>query len=269
MESLVAYAINPLDGARINFEDDGGDGVPVVLHGGFLDSVADVRESSLARSFSVTEFRTIYVDHRGLGRSDKPHDATAYAMRRRVADAVAVVDRLDIARAHFIGMSWGGRLAFGIGEHAPERALSIVAIGQQPYAWPDSPITRTVTDGLATSRTAGTAGLVEALETFWGVRFPEPVRSRWLSNDSVALEAAWTAALAEGPVSDDLTRWRVPCLICIGSADADFIEQARQAARQIPGAQLVELGSADHYQAHISEDEVMRGAILGWLRANT
>ena len=235
----------------------------------FLDSVVDVRESSLAQALPVSEFRTIYVDHRGLGRSDKPHDATAYALPLRVADAVAVLDELAIARAHFIGMSWGGRLAFGIGEHAPDRVLSLVTVGQQPYAWPDSPITRAVTDGLVASRTAGTAGLVEALEAFWGVRFPEARRARWLANDAVALEAAWTTALAEGAVSDNLTGWRVPCLLCIGSADADFIEEARQAAKEIPGAQLVELGTADHYQAHISEDEVLRDAVLRTLRANS
>ena len=265
----MAYAINPLDGTRIYYEDDGGEGVPLVLHGGFLDSVIDVRESSLARALPVGEFRTIYVDHRGLGRSDKPHDPTAFAMPLRVADAVAVVDELALTRAHFVGMSWGARLAFGIGEHAPERVLSLVALGQQPYAWPDSPITRAVTDGLVVSRTEGAEGVVEALEAFWGVRFPEPRRDRWLANDPVALEAAWSAVLAEGAVSDDLTRWRVPCLICIGSGDADFIEQARQAAHEIPGAQIVELGSADHYQAHISEDEVLRDAVLSSLRANS
>jgi pimeloyl-ACP methyl ester carboxylesterase len=54
----------------------------------------------------------MYVDHRGLGRSDKPHDPDAYAMSLRAADAVAVIDELDIERAHFIGMSWGGRLGF-------------------------------------------------------------------------------------------------------------------------------------------------------------
>jgi pimeloyl-ACP methyl ester carboxylesterase len=264
----VPYATNRLDGARTYFEDDGGQGVAVVLHGGLLDSVVDVRESNLARALPTSEFRTIYVDHRGLGRSDKPHDPASYALPLRVADAVAVVDELVIARAHFIGMSWGGRLAFGIGEHAPDRVLSLVILGQQPYAWPDSPLTRVVTDGLAGSRTTS-AGLVEALEAFWGVRFPAAQRARWLSNDAIALRAAWRAVLAEGAVAGDLTRWRVPCLICIGSADADFVEQARQAAGEIPAARFVELDAADHYEAHVSEGEALREAVLSSLRENS
>jgi pimeloyl-ACP methyl ester carboxylesterase len=263
----MPYAINQLDGSRVYFEDDGGHGAPVVMHGGFLDSVVDVRESGLARALPGDEFRTIYVDHRGLGRSDKPHETSAYAMPLRVADPVAVLDQLGIGRAHFIGMSWGGRLGFGIGEHAPDRVRSLVIVGQQPYAWPDSPITRAVTDGLVASRSEGAAGLVEALETFWGVRFPDTRRARWLANDPAALEAAWITGIAEGAVADDLRAWRVPCLICVGSGDADFLELAQHAADEIPGARFVALGASDHYQAHISEDEVLREAVLITLRS--
>ena len=33
-------------------------------------------------------------------------------MEVRVGDAVGVLDELSIERAHFVGMSWGGRLGF-------------------------------------------------------------------------------------------------------------------------------------------------------------
>jgi pimeloyl-ACP methyl ester carboxylesterase len=87
---------NRLDGRQVYFEDERGDGLPVVFHGGFLDSVADVRESNIARALPAGEFRRIYVDHRGLGASDKPHDPAATncfstpccVLRARTADAV-------------------------------------------------------------------------------------------------------------------------------------------------------------------------------------
>jgi pimeloyl-ACP methyl ester carboxylesterase len=116
-----------------------------VLHGGLLDSVDDVRESTIARGLPIGEFRAIYVDHRGLGCSDKPHDPAAYAMPLRALDPAAVLDELGIDRAHFVGLSWGGRLGFGIGSHTPHRVRALVCVGQQPYAWPDSPLTRLVT----------------------------------------------------------------------------------------------------------------------------
>ena len=263
----MPYVTNPSDGTQIYFEDDGGSGIPVVLYGGFLDSIVDLRESHLAGSLPPDEFRRVYVDHRGLGRSDKPRGIDAYRMPVRVGDAVAVLDALGIERAHCVGLSWGGRLVFGIAEHAPDRVRSIVAIGQHPLAWPDSPLTRAVMDGVEAARSGGGAlAVVDALERFWGVRFPAPTRERWLRNDPIALADGFRAAVTEGPVSGDLGAWRVPCLICLGSGDADFLDGARQAAAEIPGARLVLLAGADHYGAHVSEDAALVAAVLEHLR---
>ena len=263
----MSYATNGRDGARLYFEDDGEDGAPVVLYGGLLDKVQDLRESEIARALPRDEFRLVFADHRGLGRSSKPRDRAAYAMQLRVADAVAVLDCLEIERAHFIGKSWGGRLCFGIGEHAPERVRSLVIGGNQPYAWPDSPLVRIVTEGLAASREEGSMEpMVRAFEHFWEVRFPDPQRARWLDNDPLAVEAAWSAARAERAIADNLGRWQSPCLIFLGAADVDFLEGAQRAAEEIPRAELVVLEEADHYAAHMSQDEVVLDAVLRTLR---
>ena len=133
---------------------------------------------------------------------------------------------------------------FGIGEHTPERVLSLVIGGQQPYEWPDSPLTQAVSHGLAAARTKGAEAVVEALEAFWDIRFSDERRARWVANDAAALEAAWTTALSEGPVSHDLPAWQVPCLIFMGAADNDFLEQAQRAAREVPSAEFLALGDA-------------------------
>jgi len=104
----MPYARNSADNSRIYFEDDGGSGIPVVFLGGFGEPIDLVRDSQLAGSVPADEFRHIYVDHRGHGLSDKPHDPEAYAMAVRAGDAVAVLDELDVGRSHFIGLSWGG-----------------------------------------------------------------------------------------------------------------------------------------------------------------
>lgn len=263
----MPYATNGHDGARVYFEDEGGAGAPVILHDGFADSVQDLREWVLADALASEGFRVMFADHRGHGRSDKPHDPAAYTIPLRVADAVAILDRLGIERAHFVGRSWGGRLCFGIGEHAPERVRSLVIGGNQPYAWPESPISRTVGQALAAAREQlSSEPLVRAFEAFWNIEFPSPQRERLLDNDPLALHAAWSAAMAEGAISADLGRWQVPCLIFIGAADADFLEGARRAAEEIPDAELLMLEEADHYAAHMSQDEVLLDAALRTLR---
>jgi len=268
----MPYARNALDGNRVYFEDDGGNGAAVVLHGGLVDSVDLVRGSNIAQALLELpeEFRLIYVDHRGVGRSDKPHEVEAYAMPMRVADAVAVLDELGIERAHFIGNSWGGRLGFGIGEHVPDRVLSLVIGGQQPYAIdPDGPLAHAVTETLAESRREGSLEpFVEALESFAGGRLPDSLRERWLDNDPVAIEAAWSAALAEGAISEDLRAWRIRCLIYVGRGDVDFEDQARHAASEIPRAEFISLEEPDHVSAHLAEVDPLLPAVVRTLRGN-
>lgn len=72
--------------------------------------------------------------------------------------------------------------------------------------------------------------------------------------------------MAEGAVCEDLGRWRVRRLIFIGAADADFLDGARRAASEIPDAELLVVGEADHYAAHVSQDEVVLDAVLRTLR---
>jgi pimeloyl-ACP methyl ester carboxylesterase len=264
----MSIAVNGRDASRVYFEDDGGDRTPVVILGGFLDPVELVRGAPIARALRklTDEFRLIYVDHRGHGRSDKPHEARAYAMPLRVADVVAVLDELGIGRAHVLGISWGGRLCFGIGEHVPERVRSLVIIGQQPYAIePDGPLTRVVGEALAASREQGIEALVDAFESIAG-RYPDFIRSAYLACDAAAMRAAWSAAMAEGAVSQNLGRWNVRCLICMAADDVDFFDQARRAAEEIPNAEFVSIEATDHLGVDTASADPILPAVLRTLR---
>jgi len=265
----MPYAINKLDRTRIYFEDDGGEGDAVVLYGGILDSVDLVRGSDIAQSLQTLteEFRLIFADHRGLGKSDKPHDVKAYDIQLRVADTVAILDDLSLGRAHFIGTSYGGRLCFGIGEHAPERVLSMVAGGQQPYAMnPDGPLARVVQEAMKASQIEGIEAFVEALEQFSGVRIPKAKRVVYLENDAIAVKAASDVMLSEGTIVSNLKIWPFPCLIFVGANDIDFYGQAKKASEEIPNAEFLELGGADHMGAHLIHDTVIP-AVLRTLRS--
>jgi pimeloyl-ACP methyl ester carboxylesterase len=225
------------------------------------------KASRLSRALGG-EFRLIFADHRGQGGSDKPREASAYALATRVGDAVAVLDALGIERAHFLGSSWGARLGFALGEHAPERVLSLVLCGNQPYAWNlESPIAQAVAAAIAASRHGGMKGFVVTFESELGYRFPEPERTWTLEkNDSAALEAAWRSVHVEGPISQDLTRWHVPCLICVGEAD-EMHDDARKAAGEIPGATFVSLAGHSHISAFYEADELLLPHIVDLLRS--
>jgi pimeloyl-ACP methyl ester carboxylesterase len=125
---------------------------------------------------------------------------------------------------------------------------------------------RVVTEALADDTRDDTEELVRGFERFWDVEFPADRRASWVDNDRRALEAAVTTAISEGPVASDLTGWETPCLIFIGAGDVDFREQATRAASEIPHAELLLLDKADHYGAHVAQDQVLIDAVLRTLR---
>jgi pimeloyl-ACP methyl ester carboxylesterase len=265
----MPYATNPVDGVRTYFEDSGGAGPPVLFYTGFADPLEVAKASGLARALHA-ELRLIFADHRGQGGSDKPSEVSAYALATRVADAVAVLEALSIERAHFLGSSWGARLGFALGEQAPERALSLVLCGNQPYAWNlESPTAKAAAAAVAASRQKGMKGFVETFEAALDYRFPEPERTWTLEkNDPAALEAAWRSAQDEGPISPDLSTWRVPCLICVGEGD-EMHDDAKRAAGEIPGARFISVAGHSHISAFYEADDVLLPHIVELLRSAT
>ena len=75
----------------------------------------------------------IALDLRGFGWSDAP--ASAYSSEERVADVLAIMDELGLARADIVGHDWGGWLAFAIAQEHPDRVDHLVAISMM-HPWP-------------------------------------------------------------------------------------------------------------------------------------
>jgi pimeloyl-ACP methyl ester carboxylesterase len=252
----MPYATNPIDGVRTFFEDRGGSGPPVLVYPGFTDPLEYAKTSPLAQALEE-DFRLIFADHRGQGRSEKPHAVRSYALTTRVRDPTAILDTLGVERAHYLGFSWGARLGFAIGEHAPERVLSLVLCGNQPYAWPtEGPMLKAVSDAVAAGKERGMLALVETWESSIGERFPEPGRTWILDNDPLALDAEFRSAFLEGPISQDLSKWSVPCLIYAGEGD-EMHENAARAAAEIPGAVFVSLPGHTHFSAERVADQLI------------
>lgn len=69
-------------------------------------------------------FRTVAFDYRGTGDSDRP-DAV-YSTRGFAEDVVAILDHLEVVRAHVYGTSMGGRVAQWLAVDHPDRIHRLV-----------------------------------------------------------------------------------------------------------------------------------------------
>jgi pimeloyl-ACP methyl ester carboxylesterase len=70
--------------------------------------------------------RVVALDQRSHGLSDRP--ATGYASAELVADAVHVIDTLELDRPLVAGHSWGAAIALALAANHPDRAAGLVFV---------------------------------------------------------------------------------------------------------------------------------------------
>ena len=70
----------------------------------------------------------------GDGQATSHTTGRAYGLLNQVADVLAVLEALQLSKAHFLGYSMGGRIGLGLAKYAPERVESLVIGGTHPYA---------------------------------------------------------------------------------------------------------------------------------------
>ncbi len=73
--------------------------------------------------------RVLTFDPRGNGRSDRPRDGAAYSEWEFAADALAVLDATQTARAVLVSLSLGAHRALILAAEHPERVAGAVFIG--------------------------------------------------------------------------------------------------------------------------------------------
>jgi 3-oxoadipate enol-lactonase len=123
-ERPMPYAVTS-DNVRLYFEE-AGSGTPIIfLH----EFAADYGNWEPQMRYFSRGHRCIAYSARGYTPSDVPRSAELYSYRHFYTDALAVLDHLDIAKAHFVGLSMGSYSSLQIGLNAPERARSMTLAG--------------------------------------------------------------------------------------------------------------------------------------------
>src|SRR3954452_75128 len=100
-----------------------GAGHPIVFVHEFA---SDHREWEPQVRWFSRSYRCITYNARGYPPSGVPEDPDQYGWERAVADLLAVLDGLGIARAHLVVLSMGGYAVLQFGLRHPDRASAIV-----------------------------------------------------------------------------------------------------------------------------------------------
>lgn len=239
------------DGAAIAY-DSLGDGSPVVLiHGFAANGDLNWVQSGVVDAVVASGRRTIWLDCRGHGASDKPHDPAAYADGAMARDVSALADDLGIERFDLVGYSMGSAISIRLALRE-SRVRSVVlggagAGGPRP-ARPGRDGRSPVLDGLQADDPA-------AIQSETGRQFRAFAEST--GADLRALAAVVRARQSDG----DPSGIAVPTLVLIG-ADDRLVGSGPDLAAQIPGARCVTV-AGDHLSA-VAKPE-FRQAIVAFL----
>lgn len=283
-----------VNGLRIEVEDSGGTGTPLLLLMG-LGGQLTHWPADLVQSLADAGHRVIRMDNRDAGLSTHLREQgtptipwvalqarlglrprVPYRLADMAGDALGVLDALGVARAHIVGISMGAMIAQRLVLAAPGRVLSLSSImgssGARGLLKPRPEVMRV---GMGRTRARDDA----ALQAYY-VRFLKAISSQALPPTDAQLQAVFDATaarhrpstaatlrqlaaiLADTGRAAQLAQIRCPTLVLHG-ADDPLVPLAggQDTARRIPGARLEVVPDMAHDLAPAPHPEILRRAL--------
>lgn len=260
-----------VNGATLHYESTGDGPETIVFAHGLLWSgeMFGAQVAALA-----PRYRCVTFDFRGQGRSEVT--ASGYDMDSLANDAVALIERLELGRVHFAGLSMGGFVAMRLAARRPDLLRSAILLETSADAEPPENVGRYKVLGNV-GRWFG-FGLVagQVMPIMFGKTFVnDPARAaeratwraRLIGNDRIGISRALAGVIERAPIYPELGNVRVPVLAIVGDEDTATVPaKAERIVAAIPGARLVVIPRAGH-SSTIEEPVAVNAALISFLDA--
>ncbi len=208
--------------------------------------------------FSDEGFRVVRYDNRDVGLSTKL-DHPDYSLADMAGDAVAVLERLGVERAHVMGCSMGGMIVQRLAIDHANRVLSMTSVmsrtGEPGYGESSADALAFLTAPPPPSRSAYIDHQVAALRVYGS-------KPEWIDEDAIRGRAAaaydrcfcpdgigrqMRAIIEDGSRAEQLRGLELPTLVVHGSRDT-LIDPSggRRTAELVPGAHYLEIDGMGH-----------------------
>jgi pimeloyl-ACP methyl ester carboxylesterase len=228
----------------------------LLIHGFASNKTVNWIGPGWVKTLGGAGYRVIAIDNRGHGESDKPHETEAYVPEKMAADAIALLDHLEIGRAHVMGYSMGARASVR-SCRLPRLKGSVPSYSAaSELAW---------STGLADGRGIAEALLAPSIDEVTQERgrafrtFADQTGS-----DRIAL-AACIESSRKKLTPEQVREISTPALIAVGTKD-DIAGSASELADLLPDATVVDIPGRDHMLA--VGDRVYKQATLDFFGAH-
>lgn len=262
METFVA------DGVELEYQVRGAGEPLLLIHGGMIADSFEPIADELAAAYTLITYR-----RRGYHGTPVHRDCT---MAMVAADAVALLDHLDIAAAHVGGHSYGGCAALQLAIDFPTRAYTLALLEACVMSVPAA---AEVGAGLASITKMFRSGDVEGalVGLLTAVGGPDPVSrlDRTLPNGWFEQAQADLSTVTFAADLPSLGAWKFgreqaaaitrPALTLVGSESAAWYAESHAVFnRWLPNAEPFVLDGATH-MLHWEDPEGVAAALLAFL----
>lgn len=264
------------DGVSLHVES-AGSGQPILF---IHEFAGDARSWAPQVAFFSSRYRCVTYNARGYPPSDVPEAGDRYSQRRAVDDARNVLDALEIASAHIVGLSMGGFCALHLGLSDPGRVTSLVVAGCGYGAHPEArdafrhesamiaaALEREGSAAVAQRYAVGPARvqLQNKNRPAW-----ETFASRLGEHSAIGMARTMLGVQRERPslydLEGELAELAVPVLIIAGDEDDGCLEPDLMLKRTLPAAALAILPNTGH-TCNLEEPETFNRIVAEFLTA--
>ncbi|HCC78029.1 MAG: alpha/beta hydrolase [Chloroflexi bacterium GWB2_49_20] len=260
-----------INGASIYYEEHGSGAETLVFSHGLLWSGAMFKDQVTALK---DRFRCITYDHRGQGQSEVTQ--SGYDIESLYKDSIALIEALDCAPCHFVGLSMGGFVGLRLGIRRPDllKSLTLIESSSDPESMETARSYRMLN---IVARWIGLQLVADrVMQIMFGQKFlNDPGRAslkqewkqRMVANDRVGITRAVSGVITRQGVTEQLGQIKTPTLIIVGDQDVATVpRKAEQMHAGIPNSQLVIIPGAGHTST-LEEPEAVTAAMEAFLKS--
>ncbi len=255
-----------LNGITFHYQIDGREGAPWIVFSNSLTTDMGMWDGEVAKL--QDRYRILRYDTRGHGKTEASE--TPYSFDLLVSDVIALMDALDIDKAHYVGLSLGGMTGLGVAIEHGGRLHSLAACDARAFA---EPAWAELWNGrMDLARKGGMEALVEPTIERW---FTEDFRGahpevldkvrEMIRATAVDGYVGCALALQHLNYAPRLGEIKVPCLFMTGASDQSTPPEASRAMQEaVPGSTCVIVDPASHI-SNMENPEQFDGALFDHL----
>jgi len=227
---------------KIHYQVEG-KGPSIVLIAGFQGSIDFWYEFNYVESLKE-KYQLILIDKRGHGKSSKPHNPADYIQEKFASDVIAVMDDLQIDKAHFWGYSFGGYIGILLAKYNPDRFYSFILGGISPQEFSKEQLESL--NNFYESMRGGLKGYIASLEK-QGIEISPEYRKDIESWDFDALNATTMSEDLFQNMEPQLLQLDAPVLFYAGEKDG-WYHHPRQVefGKKMKNAKVVGISGYGH-----------------------